>query len=208
MEIDQGWNIDVVDRLGEVADEILDQCGNPAEQKAWIRKGLIIGDIQSGKTSNYLALCNKAADAGYKLIILLTGTIEGLRKQTQERVDAGFVGLNSRDMLKKNPQKKFKGVGNIDSNRTAFPFTTVSTDFNSHKLESLNFTIKGMNEPVILVLKKNKRILENLETWLVNFNTDVTGNRISLPMLFIDDEADNASVNTNKLYTELIGRWL
>ncbi len=198
LEIEQGWNIDVVDRLGEVADAILDQCGNPAEQKAWIRKGLIIGDIQSGKTSNYLALCNKAADAGYKLIILLTGTIEGLRKQTQERVDAGFVGLNSRDMLKKNPQKKFKGVGNIDSNRTAFPFTTVSTDFNSHKLESLNFTIKGMNEPVILVLKKNKRILENLETWLVNFNTDVTGNKISLPMLFIDDEADNASVNTNK----------
>ena len=65
-------------------------CGNPAEEGRWKRKGLVLGDIQSGKTSNYLALCNKAADAGYKIIILLTGTIEGLRKQTQERVDVAL----------------------------------------------------------------------------------------------------------------------
>lgn len=198
LEIDQGWKTEVIDTLGQVSDDILDLCGNPAETGRWKRKGLVLGDIQSGKTSNYLALCNKAADAGYKIIILLTGTIEGLRKQTQERVDAGFVGLNSRNVLKKNPEKKYIGVGNIDSNRTAYQFTDVLSDFSSAKLQSLNFTIKGLQEPVILVLKKNKSVLENLATWLSTRNTDHIGDKIDLPLLLIDDEADNASVNTNK----------
>lgn len=198
LELDQGWDSTVIDTLSDVSDEILDLCGNPEEKDAWKRKGLVLGDIQSGKTSNYLALCNKAADAGYKVIILLTGTIESLRKQTQERVDAGFVGLNSRNVLQKNPEKKYIGVGSIDSNRTAFPFTTIISDFNSAKLQSLNFTIKGMSEPVILVLKKNKSVLENLATWLSTRNTSYIGEKIDLPLLLIDDEADNASVNTNK----------
>ena len=196
--LEQGWNEKVIDTLGDVSDSILDLCGNPNDLGLWKRKGLILGDIQSGKTSNYLALCNKAADAGYKIIILLTGTLESLRKQTQERVDAGFVGLNSRNVLQKNPEKKYIGVGAIDSNRTAFPFTTVLSDFNSAKLQSLNFTIKGLSEPVILVLKKNKSVLENLATWLRTRNTDIAGEKIDLPLLLIDDEADNASINTNK----------
>ena len=198
LELDQGWDPDIINSLGDVSDEILDLCGNPEENGLWKRKGLILGDIQSGKTSNYLALCNKAADAGYKIIILLTGTIESLRKQTQERVDAGFVGLNSRNVLQKNPEKKFIGVGSIDSNRTALPFTDIISDFNSAKLQALNFTIKGMPEPVILVLKKNKSVLENLATWLSTRNTSHIGAKIDLPLLLIDDEADNASVNTNK----------
>lgn len=198
LELEQGWNDEVVDTLGEVSNQILDLCGNPEEKGTWKRKGLVLGDVQSGKTSNYLALCNKAADAGYKLLILLTGTIESLRKQTQERVDAGFVGLNSRNVLQKNPEIKYIGVGNVDSNRTAFPFTNIISDFNSNKLQALNFSITGMNEPVILVLKKNKRVLENLATWLSTRNTSKIGEKIDLPLMLIDDEADNASVNTNK----------
>ena len=196
--LNEGWNQEVIDTLGDVSDTILDLCGNPEEPGAWKRKGLILGDIQSGKTSNYLALCNKAADAGYKVIILLTGTLESLRKQTQERVDAGFVGLNSRNILQKNPEKKYVGVGSIDSNRCAYQFTSVLSDFNSAKLQALNFTIKGLGEPVILVLKKNKSILDNLATWLRTRNTSNTGEKIDLPLLLIDDEADNASINTNK----------
>ncbi|MCR5104178.1 MAG: Z1 domain-containing protein [Eubacterium sp.] len=198
LEIDLGWMPTIIESLDDVSDRILDLCGNPEDPNPWKRKGLILGDIQSGKTSNYLALCNKAADAGYKVIILLTGTVEPLRKQTQERVDAGFVGLNSRNVLKKNPEKKYLGVGNIDCTRTAYQFTDVLTDFNMNKLQSLNFTIKGLSEPVILVLKKNKKVLENLTTWLKSRNTDRQGEKIDLPLLLIDDEADNASVNTNK----------
>lgn len=196
--LEEGWKSDVIDTLGEVSDTILDLCGNPEDEGSWKRKGLILGDIQSGKTSNYLALCNKAADAGYKIIILLSGTIESLRKQTQDRVDAGFVGLNSRNVLQKNPEKKFIGVGVQDSNRTAYPFTNVLSDFNSAKLQALNFTIAGLNEPVILVLKKNKSVLENLYTWLKTRNTSAVSGKIDLPLMLIDDEADNASVNTNR----------
>ena len=196
--LDQGWNENVVDMLGDVSDSILDLCGDPEDEGLWKRKGLILGDIQSGKTSNYLALCNKAADAGYKIIILLTGTLESLRKQTQERVDAGFAGVNSRNVLQKNPERKFVGVGEIDSNRTAYQFTNVLSDFNSSKLQALSFTIKGLPEPTIFVLKKNKSILENLATWLSTRNTYAVGEKIDLPLLLIDDEADNASVNTNK----------
>lgn len=196
--LEKGWNEQVVDKLGDVSDEILDLVGNPEENRGGKRKGLILGDIQSGKTSNYIALCNKAADAGYKVIILLTGTIESLRKQTQERIDAGFVGLNSRNVLQRKQEKKYIGVGLQDNRRTAYPFTDIISDFNSTKLQSLNFTVKGLSEPVVLVIKKNKSVLKNLESWLRTCNTDVGTDKIDLPLLLIDDEADNASVNTKK----------
>jgi Z1 domain. len=194
----KGWNDKVVDRLGDVSDEILNLIGNPMERGAWKRKGLILGDIQSGKTSNYIALCNKAADAGYKVVILLTGTLETLRKQTQERVDAGFIGLNSRNVLQRNPEKRYIGVGLEDSSRVAYPFTDILQDFSMATLQRLNFTINGLPEPVVLVLKKNKSVLTNMETWLRTCNTDAGSDKIDLPMLLIDDEADNASVNTKK----------
>ena len=59
-----------------------------------LKRGLIIGDVQSGKTSTYIGFICKAADAGYRVFILLTGTIESLRRQTQERVEEGFVGID------------------------------------------------------------------------------------------------------------------
>ena len=198
--LEKGWTDNVIDTLGEVSDDILDLCGNPEEKGTWLRKGLVFGDVQSGKTSNYLALCNKAADAGYKLIILLTGTIENLRQQTQDRIDYGMIGVDSRNCLEKNPERKYVGVGQQDCNRIAIPFTTILSDFNSSKLEALNFTISGFTEPVILVIKKNKSVLENLKVWL-NTRNKVSSNpneKIDFPLLLIDDEADNASVNTNK----------
>lgn len=194
----KGWNVDVVDQLGFVSDEILNLIGDPLEMGAWKRKGLILGDIQSGKTSNYIALCNKAADAGYKVMILLTGTLETLRKQTQERVDAGFIGLNSRNVLQRNPEKRYIGVGLEDSTRVAYPFTDILQDFSMATLQRLNFTINGLPEPVVLVLKKNKSVLTKMETWLRTCNTDTGQEKIELPLLLIDDEADNASVNTKK----------
>ena len=198
MQYEKHWPEQVVNKLGEVSDEILDLCGNPIELNPWRRKGLIIGDIQSGKTSNYLALANKAADAGYKVIILLTGTIESLRKQTQERVDAGFVGMNSRNTLQKNPQRQYIGVGQIDTNRFPASFTTVISDFNQQLLEANNFTIKSINEPVIFVVKKQRQVLSNLADWLSTKNKNPATGKIDYPLLLIDDESDNASVNTNK----------
>lgn len=85
---------DVVYKLGRTSDEIMDLLGNPKDS-AFQRKGLVIGDVQSGKTAMYTAIMNKAADAGYKVIILLTGVIEKLRRQTQSRIDSDFVGADS-----------------------------------------------------------------------------------------------------------------
>ncbi len=51
--------------------------------------------MQSGKTANYIGLICKAADAGYKLIVILAGIDNGLRSQTQLRVDEGFLGFDT-----------------------------------------------------------------------------------------------------------------
>lgn len=85
------WNPRVTTNLGKVSDEILDLCGDPSEDHFAI-KGLVLGDVQSGKTANYTAICNKAADTGYRIIIVLAGMQENLRKQTQERLDAECTG--------------------------------------------------------------------------------------------------------------------
>ena len=102
----------VVSTLGEdtldqkLMNYILDPRANYTSQV--LRRGLIIGDVQSGKTSTYIGYICKAADAGYKVFILLTGTIESLRKQTQERVEEGFIGI---DMSANSTGGKRVGVG-------------------------------------------------------------------------------------------------
>ena len=101
----------VVNTLDRVADDILDLSGDPSLAGRWSRRGLVVGDVQSGKTATYSGLTCKAADAGYRLIILLTGTLENLRRQTQERLDEGFVGLDSSDMLQQPQIRKNRAVG-------------------------------------------------------------------------------------------------
>lgn len=193
----QGWGPKVVNALDKVTDEILDLMGDPADDAGWPRRGLVMGDVQSGKTSNYTGLICKAADAGYKLVILLTGTLESLRRQTQERLDAGFVGLDSSGVVNnRNRHRREIGVGLVNSARAAGVFTSTVGDFKAVTVNQLGFKLKDYNEPVLLVVKKNKRILENLTDWLVTFNATNSG-QIKLPLLLIDDEADNASINTN-----------
>ena len=82
----------VVSRLDSLSEEILDYCGNPDDDGAWSRRGMVMGHVQSGKTTNYTALICKAADAGYRIIILLAGLTNSLRAQTQQRLDETFIG--------------------------------------------------------------------------------------------------------------------
>ena len=178
----------------------LDLLGNPAEPNAWKRRGLVMGDVQSGKTASYAALMCKAADAGYRMIILLTGTLENVRRQTQERLDSGFVGFDSRGFLgsKGAKHKQHIGVGLIDGRRDGIVFTSSDHDFRKNAASALNISLNAVNEPVLVVAKKNKAILERLEGWLRMRNADREG-RIDVPLLLIDDEADNASVNTRRM---------
>lgn len=191
-----GWGPRVVARLDQVTDDILNLLGDPERPGTWERRGLVMGDVQSGKTATYTALTCKAADAGYRLIILLTGTLENLRRQTQERLDMGFVGLDSSGWLTRERRTSEVGVGELDRRRMAVVFTSRTRDFNTNLVNQLNLRISDMAEPILLVVKKHKRILENLENWLSAYNTG-QHRTINTPMLLIDDEADNASVNTN-----------
>jgi hypothetical protein len=200
------WSPPVLRTFDKVTDEILDLCGNPAVTDApWNRRGLVIGDVQSGKTATYTALCCKAADAGYQVIVLLTGTLESLRRQTQKRLDEGFAGLDSTEFLPtgRNALVKSRAVGAGLDNQSRFAavFTSRTRDFNKDVLNSRQLTLRAVKEPVLFVVKKHKSIIENLATWLQAYNSDSDG-RISESLLLIDDEADNASINTNNAETD------
>lgn len=196
LNIDKKWNKSIVATIDHVTDKILDLSGDPLQQGSWQRRGLVLGDVQSGKTANYTALINKAADAGYRVVILLSGIIENLRRQTQERLDEGFIGRSSKAALQKNQETIRKGVGNIDPRKFAMAFTTESNDFKVNTLRSISMSLNSTTEPVLFVLKKNCNSLGNLISWLIAYNIDNSTGTIDLPLLLIDDEADNASVNT------------
>ncbi|MGB8451737.1 MAG: Z1 domain-containing protein [Anaerocolumna sp.] len=194
------WNPRVTGNLGRVSDEIVDLLGDPKSESDFQRRGLVLGDVQSGKTANYTAICNKAADTGYRVIIILAGMMENLRQQTQERLDAEFSGRKSEyflDPTKREIRNESVGVGRYGTNKRIASFTSVVKDFDINVLKSNDLSLLSVSDPVVFVVKKNKSILNNLIRWLRN-NNAVAGQNIDLPMLLIDDEADNASVNTKK----------
>lgn len=158
-----------------------------------LRRGLVIGDVQSGKTSTYIGLICKAADAGFKVFILLTGTIESLRKQTQERVEEGFIGI---DMSDPATGGRRVGVGMDNQDIFATALTSRNNDFTGNS-DKIAVALRNFNA-VVFVIKKQKDVLNKLTKWLQNLNADKLTGKIDQPMLMIDDEADNASINTSK----------
>lgn len=199
------WSLDIVNNLDQTTDEIMDELGNPKDKRrTFQRRGLLLGDVQSGKTATYTAICNKAADAGYRIIIVLAGMMENLRFQTQERLDDEFTGIESRFALDKKAEQEIRnrpvGVGKlppIRADKRIARFTSVATDFNKRTLRAVGLSLRNFNGTALFVVKKNKSILNHLCTWLKDNNSDYDNGLIDLPLLLIDDEADNASVNTN-----------
>lgn len=189
----RGLSPDVVSKLDSITDIIMDGFGDP-KKESFARRGLVMGDVQSGKTNTYTRLCCKAVDVGYKMIILLTGTLESLRRQTQSRMDEGLVGKDSAVFIKKKATEPI-GVGKINPERDDFAvFTHTEGDFKEKVAESLNIPITDLKIPVLLVIKKNAKIINNLATWLETHKNGI----IKSPLLLIDDEADNASINTSQ----------
>ena len=211
----KGFGLEVIRVLDEDTDNILTECGNPAMEGGWCVKGLVMGDVQSGKTASYCGLMSKAADAGYKFIVLLTGMIEDLRAQSQERLDEGFVGRDSRELLDGKRATKPMGAGRFRS-RIPNVLTSIDADFLTANKRALGgIPLENINEPVLLVMKKNRSPLSNLIQFL---DSQMKGgaSQVHLPLLLVDDEADNASVNSrkdedpaaiNRLIRELLGRF-
>jgi hypothetical protein len=175
--------------------EILKKVGDPKSAKAFYVKGLVVGSVQSGKTGNFNAVINGAIDAGYGLIIVLSGIMEDLRVQTQLRIEEDVVGYGVTDIVRN--LKDFKGVGTIQKfgelGDKSIPQIQNPT---SHKAD-FKKTIKAAEFPLnfrnILVCKKNTGVLKNLILWLHEHLNDK--DKHDIPLLVLDDEADNASLN-------------
>jgi hypothetical protein len=198
LEIEKNFSDTVINHLDRLTDRTLDGLFDPAVPGIISKKGLVVGQVQSGKTSNYTGLICKAADAGYKMIIVLAGVHNNLRSQTQLRLDEGFLGFDTQHERAFRENNMWIGVGRIDQNPIAHSLTSSLSDFNIGAANAIgiNFNIP---QPIIAVVKKNGRILDRLLQWLsAQAVVVVDGRRVirNKSLLLIDDEADNASINT------------
>lgn len=189
----------VIESMDARNEKLLDLAGDPMQEGVWGRNGLVIGDVQSGKTANYIALFNKAADAGYKVFILLAGGTNKLRQQTQSRIDEGFVGIDTRTVgtgigTRGLAVSKKIGIGLISPHIATNSKTNFFNDFSSTAAGEV-VHLAGDSTPTVFVIKKNKTVLRNLKNWLTtSAGQDL---KIKVPMLLLDDEADYASINTS-----------
>ncbi|MDF2400128.1 Z1 domain-containing protein [Aeromonas sp. 5HA1] len=192
----------VVEGLNEATDDILSLLEDPERSDPWDRRGLVVGHVQSGKTSNYSGLICKAADAGYKIIIVLAGMHNNLRSQTQMRLEEGFLGYET--TVDRDPGMPI-GVAEFGEDLKTNSATTRAENGDFSKTIAKHFHgISPEERPWLFVVKKQKTVLTALLNWIqtrVADSTDsIDGRKLvtKLPLLMIDDEADNASVDTGE----------
>jgi hypothetical protein len=189
--------------MDKITDDVLRRLEDPQREGAWDRRGMVVGQVQSGKTGNYAGLICKAADAGYKLIVVLAGLHNSLRSQTQLRLDEAFLGFDTQQGRMYDRTNRRIGVGAMPGSGV-LPANSMTNseekgDFSLRIARQVGIRIGS--DPVLLVVKKNKAILRNLIEWVTSLHQELhpeSGRLVvpNIPMLVIDDEADNASVNT------------
>jgi hypothetical protein len=168
---DPSW-VGAVPSLDEASTDIVGLLADPHSPKIATR-GLVLGFVQSGKTANFTASIAKAADAGYRLFIVLSGVHNSLRRQTQLRIDQHLV-----------ERYPTRWVGLTDEHR----------DF-GRPVKALPL-LSSPDLRMIAVVKKNVSRLTRLRDWLREAHRQ--GGLDSCPVLIIDDEADQASPNAAK----------
>lgn len=202
LERDFGMPPAVVANLDDLTNMVLERLEDPTRAGPWDRRGMVVGSVQSGKTANYAGLICKAIDSGYKLVIVLAGLYSNLRSQTQLRIDEAVLGFDTQKNRRLNADNRWIGVGKLPGERLVVHSLTSSAengDFNKGVADQIGVMLGG--DPVVLVVKKNSRLLGNLLKWVLHVHGQediATGKRIinDVPLLLIDDEADNASINT------------
>lgn len=169
---ERGWDEDVVDSIDGASTRIVSLLDQPGKA-SFSTRGLVLGYVQSGKTANFTAVLAKAADAGFKVFIVLAGLHNSLRRQTQKRLHDDLYGHQLERWMQ---------------------LTSIERDFNQRtNVESI---LSAPNhQRVICVIKKNASRLRALKKWLKKAKDPV---RASCPVLVIDDEADQASVDAGK----------
>ena len=192
----EGRSKQVTDEISRSSEAILSKLSDPASSEAVYTRGLIVGSVQSGKTSNFNAVINRSVDAGYNLVIILSGIMEDLRSQTQLRLEMEVIGEGVTNI--QTDSSGPKGVGNISrfgvqgnsETPQVFSITSHKSDFKK-QVQDANFSLNHKN---LLVCKKNTGVLKNLLIWLSDYLSE-NEDQHNIPLLIIDDEADNASLN-------------
>lgn len=190
----KNWKPKTIGDIDSSSNIILDHIANPKTNNLFNKQGLVIGDIQSGKTANYTALINKAIDAGYKIIIVFAGLTRDLRNQTQRRLDKEVLGFET----KNNTRGKTIGVGNIKQlHIEGLTYADEDKDYGDMKKFFSNHTLDNDVNPIIAVVKKNTSVLKHLDDFLTQSQSYCyTNKKLNIPVLIIDDEVDQASVDT------------
>lgn len=200
LDTEKGRPEAVLRALDKSTTEVLRRLEDPARPGAWDRRGMVVGSVQSGKTGNYAGLACKAIDAGYKLVIVLAGMHENLRRQTQVRLDEELRGRQTRDVLNSEAQI---GVGKVDPSIAVRSVTTSAVDMGNGDFSKQIAERRGLlelgSDPTYMVVKKNTHILKNINRWLKSL-PEFRGDKVrGVPLLVIDDECDQASINTRDI---------
>lgn len=200
LESEKGRPEAVIKNLDKATNEVLRRFEDPMRPGPWDRRGMVVGSVQSGKTGNYTGLICKAVDAGYRLVIILGGMYENLRRQTQVRLDEEFRGRQTRDAAE---AEQWIGVGRLDNSFSARSATTSAVDSRHGDFSKDIAQRRGLlelgNDAFYMVVKKNKKILENINKWLKTLPQYRGGKIRGTPILIVDDECDQASINTREV---------
>lgn len=220
---DKGWPEHAVAGLDLASDAVVERLADPTAPDVYQSKGLVVGYVQSGKTANFTGVIAKAMDAGYRLVIVLGGTLNMLRSQTQRRLDMELVG---RENILRGASEyesdyaddpawsldKFVKFGGLPSTLGGFDIVRMTTRDDDYKsllqgIVALEFEKQEPALPLhdsrnlhrsaarLMVVKKNKAVLTKLVKDLRKIKTPLS----EIPVLIIDDESDEASVNTTNL---------
>lgn len=221
----KGWSDAAVSSLDEASHAVVERLSDPTRAEAYGARGLVVGYVQSGKTANFTGVTAKAIDAGYRLVIILGGTLNLLRSQTQRRLDMELIGreniLRGADPADTDAlvgvdyqddedwPAKFVSHGGRPSTLGAFDIERLTTRDDDYKsllngIRTLEFEKQARTQPLydpanlhhaaarVMVVKKNADVLEKLLRDLKKIGPILS----EIPALIIDDESDQASVNT------------
>lgn len=192
--VTRDWEANVINTLDAQTDDVVELLGDPMQADGtWPRRGLLMGEVQSGKTATYLGVLNKALDYGYKVIVVIGGHTEDLRQQTQTRFDTDLLGIDSETWEDgiSNAAIRYVGVGEIHGER-AHLMTTVRHDFSKSKRGSSITWVEG-GLPTVFITKKTPSLLDNIRTYI---KSQAPGGRLDIPLIVVDDESDWGSPNT------------
>jgi hypothetical protein len=192
----------IINSIDFETEAILKNMENPLRAN-FDSRGLVVGYVQSGKTANFTALASKAADAGYRFIIILAGIHDELRQQTQIRIDKELTGHNNLNL-----KGRFVEWNEFEETKRWFNLTSAgwldgkeTGEFSGKGINKFKDVFLNKNRPVIAIIKKNVKILERVIKWMSDSNEN---DRINVPILIIDDEADQASIDGNSNKADII----